>query len=145
MSDQEVERLWAGVRELVDSIRGTTVTRLKVEWGGIAVEIEAAQHAAEPSVALTPASRPGQQDEHPGGHRHQVTAPLVGVFYRRPAPNEKAFVEPGDHVQVGQQVAIVEAMKMMNAVLADRAGAVGDILVADGEVVEFGQPLIEIG
>ncbi|MGH3826278.1 MAG: acetyl-CoA carboxylase biotin carboxyl carrier protein, partial [Pseudonocardiaceae bacterium] len=70
--------------------------------------------------------------------------PLVGTFYRAAQPGGKAFVEVGDHVEPGTQVAVVEAMKLMNPVEADRAGRVTEFLSLDGAAVEYGQPLIAI-
>lgn len=72
---------------------------------------------------------------------HRVTAPTVGVFYRAPEPGAQHFVAVGDAVVPGQQMAIIEAMKLMIPVEADRAGRVVEVLCADGEPVEFGQPL----
>jgi acetyl-CoA carboxylase biotin carboxyl carrier protein len=71
-----------------------------------------------------------------------VLAPLVGTFYRSPRPGAKVFVEEGDVVEIGQTVCIVEAMKMMNEVAAGEAGRVVEIVVADGEPVEFEQVLM---
>ncbi|SDD18754.1 acetyl-CoA carboxylase biotin carboxyl carrier protein [Actinokineospora iranica] len=73
-----------------------------------------------------------------------MTAPLVGVFYQAPGPGKPPFVEVGSAVVAGQQVAIVEAMKMLNEVVADRAGVIGAVLAHDGDVVEYGQPLFRI-
>jgi acetyl-CoA carboxylase biotin carboxyl carrier protein len=74
--------------------------------------------------------------------RHAVVAVLVGTFYRSPEPGAAAFVEVGDVVEEGQDIAIIEAMKVMNRIQADRAGRVAEILVQDGEMVEFEQRLI---
>lgn len=71
-----------------------------------------------------------------------VNSPMVGTFYRSPAPGAKSFVEVGDTVKQGDTVCIVEAMKMMNQIEADRDGVVEAILVEDGEPVEFDQPMI---
>ncbi|MFG6666475.1 acetyl-CoA carboxylase biotin carboxyl carrier protein [Halomonas sp. HNIBRBA4712] len=73
-----------------------------------------------------------------------VNSPMVGTFYRSPAPGAKAFVEVGDTVKQGDTVCIVEAMKMMNQIEADRDGVVEAILVEDGEPVEFDQPMVVI-
>jgi acetyl-CoA carboxylase biotin carboxyl carrier protein len=69
---------------------------------------------------------------------------MVGTFYRSPSPSSPAFVEVGKHVKVGDVICIVEAMKMMNQIEADKAGVVEAILVEDGQPVEFDQPLITI-
>ncbi|MFB9235100.1 acetyl-CoA carboxylase biotin carboxyl carrier protein [Plantactinospora siamensis] len=71
-----------------------------------------------------------------------LTAPAVGTFYRSPEPGAAPFVAVGDTVAPGQQIGIIEAMKLMNPIEADRAGQVGEILVEDGAPVEYGQPLI---
>lgn len=84
-------------------------------------------------------------DAEPQGASYRgeaVNSPMVGTFYRSPAPGAKAFVEVGDTVKQGDTVCIVEAMKMMNQIEADRDGVVEAILVEDGEPVEFDQPMI---
>lgn len=73
-----------------------------------------------------------------------VTAPMVGTFYAAPAPGAKAFVEIGSEVKPGDTLCIIEAMKMMNHIEADKAGTIGAILVEDGQPVEFDQPLVSI-
>ena len=75
---------------------------------------------------------------------HAVRSPMVGTFYRSPSPEASAFVEIGSTVKVGDALCIVEAMKMMNRIEADKAGVVKAILVNDGEAVEFDQSLIII-
>ena len=81
---------------------------------------------------------------HPRPTEHVVTAPMVGTFYAGPSPAAKAFVEIGDEVKPGQVLCIIEAMKMMNQIEAEKAGTVQAILVKNGEPVEFGQPLFII-
>jgi len=75
---------------------------------------------------------------------HIVTAPMVGTYYSAPSPGAKTFVEIGDEVEIGQVMCIIEAMKMMNQIEAEKAGTVQAILVKNGEPVEFGQPLFII-
>ncbi len=89
--------------------------------------------AAEPAPAATPAA-----------DANAVLSPMVGTFYRSPSPDAPAFVEVGQAVRVGDVLCIVEAMKMMNQIEADRAGTVTAIHVEDGEPVEFDQPLVTI-
>ena len=74
----------------------------------------------------------------------EVTAPMVGVFYVAPAPGAEPFVRVGDHVSKGDTLCILEAMKMMNEVSADRDGEIVEICVADGELVEYGRVLFRI-
>lgn len=74
----------------------------------------------------------------------EVISPMVGTFYRAPAPGEAAFVEIGDRIRLGQTVCIIEAMKLMNEIETEVSGQVVDILVENGEPVEYGQPLMRI-
>ncbi|MDZ8055374.1 MAG: acetyl-CoA carboxylase biotin carboxyl carrier protein [Aulosira sp. ZfuVER01] len=74
----------------------------------------------------------------------EVPSPMVGTFYRAPAPGEAPFVEVGDRVRSGQTVCIIEAMKLMNEIEAEVSGQVMEILVQNGEPVEYGQPLMRI-
>lgn len=75
---------------------------------------------------------------------HQITAPMLGTFYRRPDPNADKFVNTGDSVAVGDTLCVIEAMKIMHEVKADSAGIIEEILVNDGDVVEFDQALFTI-
>jgi acetyl-CoA carboxylase biotin carboxyl carrier protein len=74
----------------------------------------------------------------------EVPSPMVGTFYRAPAPGEAAFVEVGDRVRKGQTVCIIEAMKLMNEIEAEVSGQVMEILLQNGDAVEYGQPLMRI-
>ncbi|MEH2195416.1 MAG: acetyl-CoA carboxylase biotin carboxyl carrier protein [Nostoc sp.] len=74
----------------------------------------------------------------------EVPSPMVGTFYRAPAPGEAAFVEVGDRIRKGQTVCIIEAMKLMNEIEAEVSGQVMEILLQNGDAVEYGQPLMRI-
>lgn len=74
----------------------------------------------------------------------EVISPMVGTFYRAPAPGEPSFVEVGDRIRTGQTVCIIEAMKLMNEIETEVAGQVREILLQNGEPVEFGQPLLRV-
>lgn len=80
----------------------------------------------------------------PAARLVEVQSPMVGTFYRAPTPGEAAFVEVGDRVRSGQSVCIIEAMKLMNEIEAEVSGQVMEILVQNGEAVEYGQPLMRI-
>ena len=73
-----------------------------------------------------------------------VTSPFVGTFYRSPSPDSEPFVEVGQHVKVGQSLCIVEAMKLMNEIESEYAGTVKEILVENGQPIEYGQPLFVV-
>ena len=73
-----------------------------------------------------------------------ASAPMVGTFYASPSPGAKPFVEIGDEIKVGQVLCIIEAMKMMNQIEADRAGRIASVMARNGDPVEFGQPLFVV-
>nr|ASV46790.1 acetyl-CoA carboxylase biotin carboxyl carrier protein subunit [uncultured bacterium] len=130
-------------RDLPGVLRRVSVTAaghgVEVEWetrdttAGTAAGPDPRTDASGPAPVREPA-------EHSG--RRMVRAPLVGTFYRAPQPGAAPFVNPGDQVEQGQTVGIVEAMKLMNPVAADRAGRVVGVLVDNGEPVEYDQPLV---
>ena len=97
---------------------------------------------AAPAVAAAPATEPAAASKELSGHI--VRSPMVGTFYRTPSPDAKAFVEVGQKVTAGETLCIVEAMKMMNQIEADKSGVVKAILVESGQPVEFDEPLVVI-
>jgi len=116
---------------------------LNVRAGGISVEM--AWHAAEAAPVAAPAAAPVPLTSVPSVPAGEtVTAATVGVFYRASSPGAPPFVSEGDEITPGQQVAIIEAMKLMLPVEADRGGRIAEVLVGDGEAVEFGQPLFRL-
>jgi acetyl-CoA carboxylase biotin carboxyl carrier protein len=103
--------------------------------------------APAPAAAPAPAEAPAAEAAAPAAAPaadNAVLSPMVGTFYRAPSPEAPSFVEVGQTVRVGDVLCIVEAMKMMNQIEADRAGTVTAIHVENGEAVEFDQPLISI-
>jgi acetyl-CoA carboxylase biotin carboxyl carrier protein len=145
-SAEELRSVWEEARELVRRLEGTSIQRLRVEAGDLKIEIErevvgASPGAAAPAAGVSVAAGDGAAAVE-ADHRHPVVAPLVGTFYRAAQPGAKPFVEEGDVVDEGQTVAIVEAMKLMNQVTASQGGRVAQILVKDGEWVEFEQVLM---
>ena len=148
------------IKKLIELVEESGITELEVqeEEGTVrisraatAVAPAAIQYAAAPVApvadpAAAPAPAAAAPAEAPAAEvsGHQVRSPMVGTFYRSPSPEAKAFVEVGQTVKVGDALCIVEAMKMMNRIEADKAGVVKAILVNDGEAVEFDQPLIVI-
>ena len=107
-----------------------------------AAPVAAPAPAPAPVAAAAPA--PAAETAAPAISGHVVKSPMVGTFYRSPAPTSPAFVEVGQTVKVGDVICIVEAMKMMNQIEADKAGTIGAILAEDREPVEFDQPLVSI-
>jgi acetyl-CoA carboxylase biotin carboxyl carrier protein len=126
---------------------GRTPRHLRIAAGEISIEIEwdtpsAASSAAQAhaDVAEVPASSTGGVPNGAG----YVTAPTVGVFYAAPEPGAKPFVRVGDRISCGQQVGIVEAMKLMIPVEADLAGTIVEVLTANGQSVEYGERLFAL-
>ncbi|HFB2976109.1 TPA: acetyl-CoA carboxylase biotin carboxyl carrier protein [Neisseria gonorrhoeae] len=96
--------------------------------------------AAAPVAASAPAAAPAARDLSDA-----QKSPMVGTFYRAPGPNAAAFVEVGQQVKAGDTLCIIEAMKLMNEIEAEKSGTVKEILVENGTPVEFGEPLFIIG
>jgi acetyl-CoA carboxylase biotin carboxyl carrier protein len=134
------------VERLVDLVRESGVGEIWVRRGEVEITVKArpeapvSQRASEAGSARGAAAEPeGPSPELDG--LHAVRSPLVGTFYRAPAPGEDAYVEVGDRVRAGQTLCIVEAMKLMNEIPADIAGEVVEVLAENAEGVEYDQPL----
>ena len=147
------------IKKLIELVEESGITELEVSEEEGSVRISRATVAAPanvqysiPAAAPTPVAAPAVPAAAPAAPAaapeeiagHKIRSPMVGTFYRSPSPEAKAFVEVGQTVKVGDALCIVEAMKMMNRIEADKAGVVKAILVNDGEAVEFDQPLIVI-
>ncbi|WP_300273367.1 acetyl-CoA carboxylase biotin carboxyl carrier protein [Halomonas sp.] len=111
---------------------------------GYAAPAQPSAPAAPVPAAPAPAEAAEPAAEGPSFQGQAINSPMVGTFYRSPAPGAKPFIEVGSSVKKGETVCIVEAMKMMNQIEADRDGVIEAILVEDGEPVEFDQPLVVI-
>ncbi|MHC6528567.1 acetyl-CoA carboxylase biotin carboxyl carrier protein [Vibrio proteolyticus] len=149
------------IKKLIELVEESGIAELEISEGEESVRIsrnsgtapmQAPIHYAAPvmpAAAPAPAAPAPVATEEaapaaavPAGH--QVLSPMVGTFYRSPSPDSKAFVEVGQSVSAGDTLCIVEAMKMMNQIEADKSGVVTAILVEDGQPVEFDQPLVVI-
>jgi acetyl-CoA carboxylase biotin carboxyl carrier protein len=124
--------------------------RVRIASGGAVTVTPAAAPAAAPApVAAAPLAAPAAAPAAPtapaAAEGHTVKAPMVGTFYRSPAPDAKPFVEVGGVVKEGQTICVIEAMKLMNEIEADASGTIKAILVENGQPVEYGQALFIIG
>lgn len=141
------------VRELALLLDETSLTEIEIERSGLRLRVARnisvaatmpMQMAAAPAAlqAAAAASAPAAADlsKHPGA----LTSPMVGTAYWAPEPGAKPFIEVGSKVSVGQTLLIIEAMKTMNQIPSTRAGTVTQILVEDGQPVEYGEPLVII-
>ncbi|HEY9476156.1 MAG TPA: biotin/lipoyl-containing protein [Mycobacteriales bacterium] len=145
-----LDHVCRGAAELLRAV-GHPLRRLTVRVGDTSVEIEwpapvVGQVVGQVAAAPTPPANGVDPVDpvDPAPAAHLVTAPHVGTFYRCPEPGSAPFVTEGDLITRGQQVGILEAMKLMNPVEADHGGRVLEVLVADGTPVEFEQPLIAL-
>ena len=133
------------VERLVDLVRESGVGEIRVRRGEVEITVRAgapvSQHASEAGSAPGSAAEPEEPRAQELDGLHAVRSPLVGTFYRAPAPGEDAYVEVGDKVIAGQTLCIVEAMKLMNEIPADIAGEVVEVLAENAEGVEYDQLL----
>jgi acetyl-CoA carboxylase biotin carboxyl carrier protein len=133
------------VERLVDLVRESGVGEIRVRRGEIEVRVKASPAPQrEPGAGEQPVresvAEPGEPSPELDG-LHAVRSPLVGTFYRAPAPGEDPYVEVGDSVRAGETLCIVEAMKLMNEIPADISGEVVEVLADNAVGVEYDQPL----
>lgn len=145
------------VKKLIELLEQSNINELeinegdesvRISRGGTAVTYAAAPAPAPVAAAPAPVAAPAAVEaaapasEELAGHA--VKSPMVGTFYASPAPDSPPFVTVGQTVAAGDVICIIEAMKMMNQIEADKAGTIGAILIEDGEAVEFDQPIVTI-
>ena len=149
------------LKKLIDLVEQSGIAELEITEGEEKVRISRtgvvqtaapvvahAQAPAAPAAAAPPAapgSEAAQAQEPAAPEGHTMKAPMVGTFYRAPAPGAKVFVEVGQQVSEGDVLCIIEAMKLLNEIEADHAGTIKAILAENGQPVEYGQPLFIIG
>ena len=134
------------VKKLIELMEESDIAEIEIKEGEDAVRIsrrvQVAQSAPSAAAASPSPTEKPTREPAPGGH--VVRAPMVGTFYQAPSPSSPPFVEVGARVKQGDTLCIIESMKMMNQVHADRSGIVEAILVDNAEAVEFDQPLFTI-
>ena len=144
------------VKKLIELLEESNIGEIEIKEGEESVRISrqgnqpaapmayAAPPSAPAAPALAAAPAPAEAAASEPAADNAVLSPMVGTFYRSPSPDAASFVDVGQTVRVGDVLCIVEAMKMMNQIEADRAGTVTAIHVENGAAVEFDQPLISI-
>ena len=155
------------LKKLIDLVQESGIAELEITEGeekvriasGGAVSVTPLRSAAAPAPATAgaPAGAAAQAtpavaapagaatEPPPGAEGHVVKSPMVGTFYRSPAPDAKPFIEVGGVVKEGETICVIEAMKLMNEIEADASGTIKAILVENGQPVEYGQALFIIG
>jgi acetyl-CoA carboxylase biotin carboxyl carrier protein len=138
------------IRELAKLLDETGLTEIEFERDGVSIRVArimaapgARSRAMDMPVAVPAAAAPAGPAD-PAQHPGVVISPMVGTAYLGPAPGAKPFVEIGGQVKAGEPIIIIEAMKTMNQIPAPRSGTVIQILVEDGQPVEYGQPLLVV-
>jgi len=149
------------IKKLIELLEESGIAEIEIKEGEEAVRIsrmppgaiahppqvthltQAPTTAAAPAVVTDVGAGEGAAQKTTPSE-HVITAPMVGTFYASPSPGAKPFVEIGDEIKVGQILCIIEAMKMMNQIEADRAGRVASVMARNGDPVEFGQPLFVV-
>ncbi|MCW8986376.1 MAG: acetyl-CoA carboxylase biotin carboxyl carrier protein [Gammaproteobacteria bacterium] len=141
------------VKKLIELLEESGIAEIEIHEGEESVRISrnatgvAAPIAAAPALAAPVAAAPAAAPAAPAEEvieGHVLNSPMVGSFYRAPSPGASSFVEVGSKVSVGDTLCIIEAMKLLNQIEADKAGTIKAILVENGQAVEYNQPLFII-
>jgi acetyl-CoA carboxylase biotin carboxyl carrier protein len=132
------------VRELIALMSRGGISELDLSTGDVSIRLRGQNGTVQSVSGGALVSMTPQPTFAPEPEGHLVTAPMIGTFYSCPAPGEAPFVQVGDAVEVGQVIGIIEAMKIMNEIIADRSGIVTEILVENAQAVEYGSPLIRL-
>ncbi len=141
------------VKKLIEMLEESNLAEIEIREGEEAIRISRASSVAAPVVTAAPAAMaapaaaapPAAESAKPAAPAgHAVASPMVGTFYRSSSPGSKPFVDIGSKVSIGDTICIIEAMKMMNEIEADKAGIVTAILKENGQPVEFGEALFTI-
>ena len=144
-SEREAFRL---IEEMLQLMESRGLVELEMEHQGLRIRLKKASSSPAPQVVEYVTGVPQLSSSAASGkpsaeesHRIVIKSPMVGTFYRAPAPDAPPFVEVGQDVEVGQVVCIIEAMKLMNEIKSEVGGRIAEVLVESGAPVEFGQPL----
>ena len=134
------------IRKYANLMKELDLTGLEISENDTVIKLERGQLSV-PTVmpAAVPVSAVSDKTESPEGNLESITSPMIGVFYAAPAENAEPFVKEGSHVKKGDTLCIIEAMKLMNEVTAERDGVIKKICVSNGNAVEYGTVLFLIG
>lgn len=161
------------LKEIIEMVEKAKITGLEVCEGDLRIRIEKGLRQSETQIFTSPRQIPNQEDitldycegslagknagtektvskkkdkHKPGKEKKlcEITSPMLGVFYTAPSPESKPFVEIGDKVKKGDILCIIEAMKLMNEIAAEREGTIEEICMENGETVEFGQTMFRM-
>jgi acetyl-CoA carboxylase biotin carboxyl carrier protein len=144
--NEVMQQVFKETKDLIRAMEGTATTHVRIGMGEFSIEVQRDGAAFTTSVVPMAASSASGGGAAPAAApgTMAVVAPIIGVFYRSGSPGSKPFVEVGDTVERGQVIGIVEAMKVMNEVQCDYRGVVEEILVENGDAVQYEQRLMTI-
>lgn len=133
------------LRAMADILAQADLTVLEYREGDLSIRMERGSACpAPPGVPAAPAAEDAAEAQNDFNNLFELKAPMVGVFYAAPSPDAEPYVKVGDHVEKGQVVCILEAMKLMNDITAPVSGRVVDICAQNGIVMEYGQTIMKI-
>jgi acetyl-CoA carboxylase biotin carboxyl carrier protein len=134
------------VRSLAELMTEHGLSKLDLKLGGVMIRMRSGTETDGRPTATVAAAQSVPATEAPMEleEGYVVTAPMIGTYYSASAPGEAPFVQVGDRVEVGQVIGIIEAMKIMNEISADRSGTVKEIMVTNAQAVEYGSPLMRL-
>jgi acetyl-CoA carboxylase biotin carboxyl carrier protein len=161
MKNQDIQDL----KQLIEFLKEQEIAEFDLDRGDLKIRLKFRQPEAPPVAGIAqmlpavaasmpfmaaavpapvPAAEPSAPAADPDAGLHLIKSPIVGTYYGSPSPGAAPFVSPGDHVEKGQVVCIVEAMKLMNEIESDATGEIVKVLVTNGQPIEFGQPLFSV-
>lgn len=130
------------IKQLASLMKEMGLVSLEYSEGGVSIRMERAAGTQAASCRAADDGDDPQTDDTSG--IYTVTSPMVGVFYAAPAPDKRPYVSVGDRVNAGDVLCIIEAMKMMNEIAAEKSGVIVEICVGNKQIVEYGHPLFRI-
>jgi acetyl-CoA carboxylase biotin carboxyl carrier protein len=136
------ERVTEMVRSLAVAMHQSDLTELALEFGPLSLRLSR-QAVSAPALSPLP-PRAAAADPVPSPPEHVIAAPMIGTFYAAATPGSPPFITVGDEIVAGQTIGIIEAMKIMNEITADRSGVVAELLAANAQPVEYGTPLVRL-
>ncbi len=138
------------IKHLIELLQDTDITELMIEREGSKLKIKREKYFSSFETVPSAVNPPAHETVSPKGEDSKeqsyitITSPIVGIFHRAPSPESPPFVEAGSSVRKGQVLCIVEAMKLMNEIESDTDGIITEILIENGQPVEYGEPLFHI-
>lgn len=133
------------IKEIISVFQESSLSSMELEEGNLKIKLEKPAAGTVPAAAPLVSAPLAPQEKKEEEKRETITSPLVGTFYRAKSPKDEPYVKEGQMVHRGDVICMIEAMKTMNEIQADKDGIIREILVENGDMVEFGQDLFALG